>query len=139
MVKYRADARGRGEYSYSTAVNYILLQSVDPNDEAKLKQFALLQPSKVKQREMNGYLMKVFVHTFVYHGGVCFLYINKTSEKTYVEDLSLVVTNLKSNKHDLKASIRIEVPPLQQFLLNLATVDLDEEVTYKPKMSFFLR
>lgn len=53
--------------------------------------------------------MKVFVHTFVYYGGVCFLYVNKTSTKTYVEDLELEVHNLRCDAHDPE-SIHIEVP-----------------------------
>jgi hypothetical protein len=86
---------------------------VNPNDEERLKQLALLQPSKIKQREMNGHLMKVFVHTFVYYGGVCFLYINKTSEKIFVEDLTLTVNNLRCSKYNLLAPIRLEVGPSQ--------------------------
>ncbi len=36
---------------------------------------------------MHGNFMKVFVHTFVYYGGMCFLYVNKTSTKVYIEEL----------------------------------------------------
>jgi hypothetical protein len=43
---------------------------------------------------MNGHFMEVFVHTYVYYGGVCFLYINKCKNKTYVEDLELELENL---------------------------------------------
>ncbi|KAL4507217.1 hypothetical protein ABPG72_002010 [Tetrahymena utriculariae] len=140
VIKYRVDARGRGEYSYQTSVNYILLQHVDPDDESKLMQLALLSPSKVKQREMHGHQMKIFVHTFVYYGGVCFLYINKTSSKTYVEDLELEIHNLdiKTAVNDPEC-IHIEVPAQTQWLLNLVTIDLKEDIAYKPKMTYYLK
>lgn len=38
--------------------------------------------------------MTVFVHTYLYWGGVCFLYINSTSKKTFIEDLKIDVKNL---------------------------------------------
>lgn len=60
---------------------------------------------------MHGYQMKVFVHTFVYYGGVCFLYVNKTSSKTYVEDLQLEVQNLRGDTHEIDEVVHLEVPP----------------------------
>lgn len=68
------------------------------DDVEKLKDLALNNPSKVKQREMNGHFMEVYVHTFVYFNGVCFLYVNKTRSKTYVEDLELELENLSRRK-----------------------------------------
>jgi len=46
---------------------------------------------------MNGHYMDVFVHTYVYYGGVYFLYINKTKTKIYVEDLDLELENLEGD------------------------------------------
>lgn len=138
-VKYRAMKAGRGQFSYSTNVKYILLQQVDARDEEKLMAMALLQPSKVKQREMHGLLMKVFVHTFVYYGGICFLYINKTSNKSYMEDLTLEVNNLRSEAHDLSRVIYIEVPPQQSRLLNLTAINPEADIIYKPKMTYYLQ
>jgi hypothetical protein len=44
---------------------------------------------------MNGYFMEVYLHTYFYHGGVVFLYVNRTKSRTYVEDLSFILTNLE--------------------------------------------
>jgi hypothetical protein len=55
--------------------------------------------------------MKVFVHTFLYYGGVCFLYVNKTSSKVYVEELVFDLQNLKGKSHNTDKMIYLEVLP----------------------------
>ena len=78
---------------------------------------------------MNGHFMEVYVHTYVYYGGVCFLYINRTRSKTYVEDLELEVENLESDGlHDITAPIHIEVPPREDYLLNLKAIKPGEDI-----------
>ncbi|EGR32971.1 hypothetical protein IMG5_065390 [Ichthyophthirius multifiliis] len=139
IVKFKVDAKGRGVYKYQSSLSYILLQDLRDVTEQKLIQMSHFQPSKVKQREMHGKFMKVFVHTFVYYGGMCFLYINKTSSKVYVEDLQIGLVNLRCEKYDIDDIIHIEVQPQQQFLINFKTIDIDKDIAYKPKMTYFLR
>lgn len=137
-IKFRVTPDGRGEYQYQTSINYILLEDIEGEEE--LKQLALTNPSKVKQREMNGHYMDVFVHTYVYYGGVCFLYVNKTKSKTYVEDLDLELENLEGDGFvDVDETIHIEVLPQSNYLLNLKTKNKGEEISYSMKMSYFLR
>lgn len=84
--------------------------------------------------------MDVFVHTYVYYGGVCFLYVNKTKSKTYIEDLELELENLEGDGFvDVNETIHIEVEPQKDYLLNLKTKNKGEEISYSMKMSYFLR
>ena len=97
LVKFRCDAEGRGEYNYNTKMTYILLESLADNEEL-LKEKAMNSPSKIKQREMHGHYMEVYIHTYFYYGGVAFLFINRCKAKTYVEDLELELTNLQNDE-----------------------------------------
>ena len=60
---------------------------------------------------MNGYNLEVFVHSYLYYGGIAFLYVNKTNQRTYVEDLELELENLENHLLCEGNKIHIEVLP----------------------------
>ena len=118
IIKLRIDPLGRGEYNYSVKQNTIFLEALGNNEEL-LKEKALNQPTKIQQREMNGYYMEVYVHTYFYYGGVALLYVNRTKSKTYVEDLQLDLVNLDSDDFENGIPSRLEIPPRESLLINL--------------------
>jgi hypothetical protein len=119
-------------------VSYILLENLAEN-EALLRERALSNPSKIKQREMHGHFMEVYVHSYFHYGGVAFLYINRTRNKKYVEDLELDLTNLTFADYKAGQPTHIEVLPQDSYLLNIRAINPSEEIFYKMKMSYFLK
>ncbi|KRX07616.1 hypothetical protein PPERSA_11165 [Pseudocohnilembus persalinus] len=143
IVTYRAQAEGYGMHSYKNFCKNIVLQSFDQKNEDDRRDFliyhALIYPSKIKQRSMNGHFMNVFIHYYNYFGGVCILYLNNTQQKTYCEDLKLELNNLHCSLANETGTINIKIPPCELFLLDLKQIDLEDEVSYQMTPTFYLK
>lgn len=62
---------------------------------------------------MHGHFLNVFIHTYLHYNGVCFLYINNSNTKYYVEDIKVELENLKllDDEFEATGAKRIEIPP----------------------------
>jgi len=85
-VKLRVSSEGNGYYSYSTKIQFYVVEGYSLD---KLRELCNKKPTKIKKREIEGKPIDVVVKTYSYSGGIALLYQNKMDKYAFIEELNL--------------------------------------------------